>query len=215
MPSKKTKNSKSPKVLVQTYSSRDEWLEGRLGRITGSKVGKLLSARDMKPLKGYWGLIAERVAIPHDGENVMDRGHRLEEEAINRFMEETGKKVIYSKDSVIFCRADNSNIAYSPDGYMADLTEDVEVKCLDSANHIEAWFTKKVPADYRPQIIHGFVVNDDLKTRYMVFYDPRMPIDLFFLEIKREDYEEQITAYREMEESVLNEIKAIEVQLTF
>ena len=87
----------------QQYSDRDEWLAARMGRITGSKLGSLIGKRDGKPKKGYWELIAEKVALPPTGENVMDRGNRLEDEAVQRFILETGKNVdtslvIWSRD---------------------------------------------------------------------------------------------------------------------
>jgi hypothetical protein len=44
----------------------------------------------------------------------MDRGKRLEDEAIERFAKETGKKV--NTDLVLWMRDDDENIAVSPDG---------------------------------------------------------------------------------------------------
>jgi predicted phage-related endonuclease len=143
------------------------------------------------------------VAIPASGENVMDRGHRLEQEAVDRFMAETGKKV--NTDLVLVLRSDNSYISYSPDGRIGK-TEDVEVKCLNSASHIEAWYTKKIPRDYWEQILHGFVVNDSLKTRYMVFYDPRMPVDFFYLTIHRKDVEKEVV---ELYNTIIQELELI------
>lgn len=199
-------------MKVQKFDTEEEWLEARRGLITGTRVGKLLSKRDRKPLAGYYELIAERVAIPHNGENVMDRGKRLEDEAVERFADETGKKV--TKELVLCYRDDNENIAYSPDGLIGE-TEDVEVKCLNSAAHIEAILTKEIPAEYRPQIIQGFVVNDQLETRYMVFYDPRMPKDFFYLTITRKEMDAEIKEYFEMENQVLAQIAELEKSLTF
>lgn len=199
-------------MKTQNFETREEWLEARLGRITGTRAGSLLSKRDKKPLKAFYELIAERVAIPHDGENVMDRGLRLEDEAIERFKEVTGKKV--NTDLVICYRDDDANIAYSPDGLIGK-TEDVEVKCLNSAAHIEALLTKEVPSEYEAQITQGFVVNDKLKTRYMVFYDPRMPKDFFYLTISRNDVQDRITEFLEMEREILRKVAEIEIALTF
>jgi predicted phage-related endonuclease len=199
-------------MKTEKFADREEWLAARPGRITGTRAGSLLSKRDKKPLKAFYELIAERVAIPHDGENVMDRGLRLEDEAIERFKTETGKKV--NTDLVICSRDEESNISYSPDGLIGK-TEDVEVKCLNSAAHIEAFLTKEIPAEYEGQIIQGFVVNDKLKTRYMVFYDPRMPRDFFYLTIKRPDLQDKITEYLEMEREVLRQAVEIEKLLTF
>ena len=199
-------------MKTEKYTDREAWLDARRGRITGTRLGSLLSKRDRKPLKGYYEIIAERVAIPHDGENVMDRGIRLEDEAIQRFAKETGKKV--DTNLVIWHRDEDKNIAISPDGFIGK-TEAVEAKCLSSAAHIEALLTKEIPSEYEHQSLQYFIVNDKLKTLYFVFYDPRMPKDFFFLTIKREDVKEKIAEYLEIERMVLIQIAEIEKQLTF
>ncbi len=142
----------------------------------------------------------------------MDRGKRLEEEAIERFAKESGKKC--KRELVLCVRDDNENIAYSPDALIGK-TEDVEAKCLSSAHHLEAWMTKKVPSEYESQIIQGFVVNDRLKRRYMVFYDPRMPKDMFWLVIDRKSVQDKVLEYLELEKQVLLKVAEVENQLTF
>ena len=199
-------------MKILKFDDEKTWLGARLGKITGTRVGGLLSKRDKKPLKGYYELIAERVAIPHDGENVMDRGKRLEDEAMERFALETGKKV--DADLVLWVREDDDNIAISPDGSIGK-TEAVECKCLNSASHIEAYLTQKIPSEYDCQVLQYFIVNDSLKTLYFVFYDPRMPKDFFYLSVKRKDMEKQIEEYLEMERRVLKEVEEISNSLTF
>lgn len=194
------------------FSDENEWLEARRGKITGTRLKDLINKRGNGRKKGFYEIIAEKVAVPHDGENVLDRGHRLEVEAIERFEQETGKKV--NKDLVIICRDDNEDIAYSPDGYIGQ-TETVEVKCLNSASHIEAWLTKQIPSEYEEQTIQPFIVNDKLKKLYFVFYDPRMPKDFFYFEVNRKNVAEKVAEYFELEKQVLAEIAEIEKQLTF
>lgn len=204
----------------QLFSDRDEWLNARMGRITGSKLGSLIGKRDGKPKKGYWELIAEKVALPPNGENAMDRGTRLEDEAVSRFIVETGKDVDTSL--VIWSREDSDDIAISPDGFITKkvkgktvVTEAVECKCLNSASHIEAFITKEIPSEYREQVVQYFVVNDDLQKLYFVFYDPRMPKDFFWREITREGVQVEIDYYLELEYRVLAEVADIEKLLTF
>ena len=200
-------------MRITKFDSKEEWLEARLGRITGTRLGGLLSKRDKKPLKGFYEIIAERVAIPHDGENVMDRGLRLEDEAMQRFEKETKKKV--NTDLVLWSREDNENIASSPDGYIGK-KEAVEVKCLNSAAHIETWLTKEIPSEYEMQVLQYFIVNDDLETLYFVMYDPRLPkIDFFYLTVTREELKDKIAEYLQLERETLAKIAEIEAQLTF
>src|SRR5207244_2924894 len=128
-----------------------------------SKLGSLIGKRDGKPKKGYYELIAERVALPPTGENAMDRGTRLEDEAVQRFAQETGKNVDTSL--VIWSRDESDEIANSPDGFITKkvkgkkepvVTEAVECKCLSSASFIEAYITREIPSEYEHQVLQYF-----------------------------------------------------------
>jgi len=203
-------------MKVKKFSNDDagrlEWLEARRGRMTGSLVATVFSKRDKKYLKGYYEIIADRIALPPSDENRMDRGLRLEDEAMARFAKETGKKV--NTDLVLCYREDNENIANSPDGLIGK-TEAVEVKCLNSASHIQAYLTKKIPGEYLGQMLQYFVVNDNLRKLYFVFYDPRMPKDFFYLEVSRKEVEKEVAEYLELEHKMLAEIEKITNELTF
>ena len=199
-------------MKIKQFPNEEEWLDARRGKITGTRLGNLLSKRDKKPLLAYYELLAERIALPATNEPVMDRGKRLEDEAVERFAKETGKKV--KNELVLWYRDDNENIAISPDASIGK-TEAIEVKCLSSALHIKAWLTKEIPDDYEFQVLQYFIVNDKLKKLYFVFYDPRMPKDLFWHEVTRTSVKERIDEYLELERRVLSEIDALEQQFTF
>jgi YqaJ-like viral recombinase domain len=205
-------------MQIRKYNNREEWLDARLGKITGTRVKDLIMKRATKPKKGFWEILAERVAVPHDGENVMDRGIRLEEEAIARFVAATDKNV--NTDLVIWEHDDDPNIAISPDGYIEPkkgkpITEAVEAKCLNSASHCEAYITKQIPDEYEYQVIQYFVVNPDLQTLYFLFYDPRMPEDFFFVTVERKDKEVEIAECIAAEKEALEKLTQYEELLTF
>jgi hypothetical protein len=199
-------------MKILKFDNEQEWLDARRGKITGTRLKDLIVKRGNGRKKGFYEIIAERVAIPKSEENVMDRGKRLEVEAIERFEKETGKKV--NKDLVLVCRDDNEDIAYSPDGFIGK-TETIEAKCLNSASHIEALLTGKIPSEYEEQTIQPFIVNDKLKKLHFVFYDPRMPKDFFYFTINRKDVKDKVQEYFEIEKQALVEIAKIEKQLTF
>ncbi len=199
-------------MKVQKFKTEEEWLEARRGRITGTRLKDLVSKRGNGYKMGYYELIAERVALPPSEENAMDRGKRLEDLAMERFVKETGKKV--SNELVLWHRDDDENIAVSPDGSIGK-TEAVEVKCLSSALHIKAWLTKQIPDDYEMQVMKYFIVNEKLKKLYFVFFDPRMPKDFFFLEVERAGVAERAEEYLALEKQVLAEVAKIEQNLTF
>lgn len=199
-------------MLLNKFEDRESWLEARRGKITGSKLKDIIVKRGTGKKKGYYQLIVDKIAVLPDGENPMERGTRLEDEALDRFIKETGKEV--DKSLVIFSREDNPNIAFSPDGFIGD-NEVVEVKCLNSASHIEAWLTQEVPDEYYEQTIQPFIVNDTLTTLYLVFYDPRILYkDYFYLTINRKDIQEKVDEYLDYQRKTLAEIDEIVLKLT-
>lgn len=200
-------------MKVKQFITKEEWLEARKCKITGSRLKDIVVKRGTGEKKGYYELIAERIAQPADDEDVMERGHRLEVEAINLFSEQVGKK--FDTSLVIWEREDNANIAISPDAFSED--EAVEVKCLNSASHIEAYLTQQVPDDYEYQVLQYFIVNENLKTLYFVMYDPRMPdkVKLHYFTITRESVQEQVEIYTEYQKQKLAQIDEIINQLTF
>lgn len=202
----------SKRVKILKFSDEDSWLDARRGKIGGTRAGNLLLARGGGYKIGFWEMLAERVALPPDEENVMDRGKRLETHALELFEKKTGKKV--DKNLYIICREDCPEICYSPDGIMGKV-EDAEVKCLSTARHLEIIATNNIPSEYYAQMLQGFVVNDSLRTRYFVSYDPRCPKDLHIIPMHRKEYTEEIKATLTAQRQILEEIKLLEDKVTF
>lgn len=198
-------------MIIKTFATQEEWLEFRRGKITGSRLNDIVVKRGTGKKIGYYELIAEKLgAKESDGENAMDRGHRLEEEAIEKFVTDTKKEVLVG--NILWMREDDNNIAVSPDGTIGE-TEAVEVKCLSSARHVEALVTQEVPGEYEFQALQYFIVNEKLETLYLIFYDPRLPIkSYFYLAVKRN--QEEIDKYLEYQKAVLNEINEVVKNLT-
>lgn len=196
-----------------TFEDRESWLDARQGKLTGTKLAGVITLRGEGKKKGFWELIAERVALPPDGENCMERGQRLEQEALAMFAKATGKDVDTSL--VMWLSDKDDSIAISPDGFIGK-TEAVETKCLNSATHIEALITQKIPKEYNFQVLQYFIVNPQLKTLYFAFYDPRIAVKPFFyLTVKRDDVQEEVDKYLEEELKIIKEVEAITNQLTF
>lgn len=193
-------------MQIQKFETNEEWLEARSGRITGTKLKDIIVKRGTGKKVGFYQLIADRLAIVDD-EDPMQRGHRLEVEAIERLTEDTG--ITFNTDLVIISRDDNSDIAWSPDGYTEDMRFGAEVKCLKSALHLQAFIEHKIPYEYVEQSIQPFIVNDKLEKLYFVFYDPRIMSKPFhFIEINRDDVAEEVEDYKELEEKTLIEVNA-------
>lgn len=199
-------------MISKTFQTKEEWLLARNCKITGTRLKDLVVKRGNGKKKGFYELIAERISVMPDGENPLDRGVRLETIALQRFEQETGKKV--NPELVMWLRDDDENIAVSPDGVVS-VEEACEVKCLSSASHIEAYLTHTIPSEYELQTRQYFIVNEDLQKLNVIFYDPRVLVkDYFVFEINRADIQQEIEEYLQYERDTLAEVEAIVKELS-
>lgn len=202
--------------IIKVEQGSKEWIDLRSGRITGSKLKDIIAKKSTDRKVGFYQLIADRLAIEPDDEDAMERGHRLEDEAMQMFKEKTGKEV----EKVGLCVSDiNENIALSPDGLIkvkGKYSEAVEIKCLGSARHIEAIVENKLPKDYYFQALQYFIVIDELEKLHFGFYDPRIPAKPFhIIEVTRNEMFADIEMYRDQQIKILEEVKEIVEMLSF
>jgi len=203
-------------MIINKFETNEEWLNARKGKITGSRLKDIIVKRGSNKKIGFYKLIAEKIAIPRDEEDAMERGHRLEEVAIKKFQEVSGLKV--NSDLVMWVREDNENIALSPDGYEDKKipTWAIEVKCLASERHLEAYISQEIPKEYEDQALQYFIVNDNLEKLYFTFYDDRIPSKPFFFKvIERKNIQKDIDTYLEYQKNTLAEVEKIIKTLTF
>lgn len=193
------------------FKDRETWLAYRQGKISGTKLKNVITLRGNSVKKGFWELIAERLSTPADAEDPMERGLRLEEQAIKLFTKETKKKV--NNSLIIWVADEDPNMILSPDGIIGK-TEALENKCLSSASHIEALITQKIPQDYEFQVLQYFIINEKLKKLYFCFYDPRVIVKPFFyLTINRGSLVDDIIKYKQEQINILTEVDRIVAQL--
>lgn len=188
-------------MKVRKFESIEEWKTWRLGKITGSRLKDIVSKNGRKVAS--YALVAESwigsAALAEEEENAelaMERGKRLEPEAIERFKQETGKEAVWHDDDIGWERDDESRIAISPDASIGK-TEAVEAKCLTAKRHIEAFLTRKIPTEpinYNYQKLQYFIANEKLRKLYFVFYHPLFPkgLDYFVIEVNRKDIKKEI-----------------------
>lgn len=207
-------------MITRKFESREEWMNWRLGKLTGSALKNALTLKGNEVKIGIYkavagSLIGSAALEDENEERAMTRGTRLERIAIERFNTETGKKAIWSNDDIGWERDDDSRIAISPDAVLGK-TAAVEAKCLSAARHVEALYTKKVPKEYELQAIQYFIVNENLKTLYFVFYDDRFPtgLDFMYLTITRAEKEDEILNILSLERDAVLLIRQIVNTLT-
>lgn len=184
----------------------DEWHHLRKGKLTGTCIKALMGTPKARQDLIY-ELVAERLTNGLvEEENPMERGVRLESEALMAFEFETGKKV----DSIGFASSDdNEYMAISPDGFIGE-DEALEIKCPGGKNYVKMWLTNEVPDEYYWQAVQYFVIHKDLKKLYFVGYFPEIPTHpLHIIELKREKIEENIAKSENEQKKILAEVNII------
>lgn len=183
----------------------DEWHHLRKGKITGTTLKAIMGTPKARK-DAFYEILAERLTegVDTEHENPMDRGVRLESDAIKEFEAETGKFV----DITGFSENDeNPFIANSPDGLIGT-DEAIEVKCLQGKGHVKMWLENKVPDEYDWQVVQYFVVNQELKKLYFVGYHPEITSHpLHIIEVTRESIEDDIKFAKESQEKFIKEVE--------
>lgn len=200
---------------INLEQGSEAWVEFRKGKISGTILGDVYSKRGGRKI-GFYQLIADRLGLEPDDENRMDRGLRLEDEAIAEFEKQTGLKV--EQDGI--CVSDfDERVINSPDGLIEQdgkYVGAVEIKCISPARHIQAIVEKKIPAEFESQVIQYFVVNQDLQTLHFIFYDPRITCKPYYcIEVKREEVADKIEFFKNWQVETLKEIDEIVESLAF
>ncbi len=190
-------------------------LKATLASLVPADLKYRIMPRKMNNL-GFYQLVADKLGLVEDYEDVRDRGHRLEGDAIKAFEEMSGKKVTTGG---MWVSDENPNIAYSPDGsiYLGEIIpEACEIKCLSSARHLQALDLQKIPEEYEQQLLQAFIVNENLQTLYFCFYDPRVVAKpMFYITVNRKDVQYDIDIYKPLQVQALEEVDAMVARLTF
>jgi hypothetical protein len=186
--------------VSNSYQQTPEWVQSRLGKVTASRIGDLM-ARTQKgwgaPRKHYLAeKVAERITgRPRDQRRVASLDQRLEMEPDARIAYE-----FYSDNQVqqvgFIEHPRIPNAGASPDGLIA-ADGGLEIKCPDTATHIETITGGEVERDYLLQCQFGMACTDRLWWDFVSF-DPSMPEELKLF-VKRIERDDQLIAVIEAE----------------
>ena len=165
-------------IVHQIQQGSPEWLQLRLGKVTGTSLGRVFKA-------DYLSLIDELVSeqltdMPADDSFVSDamqRGIDLQDDALDLYEAMTGVTLIRGG----FVQSDRFPLlGYSPDGRVG-IAGGVEVKCPSSKRHVQYLRQAKLPAEYRWQVLGSFLINPDCEWYDFMSYDPRVQQRPWFL----------------------------------
>lgn len=188
-----------------------EWLQARAGKVTASRVADVVART-----KTGWGasranymaeLISERLTgVPASNftNAAMQWGTETEPQARTayaRYMQQTVEEVGFIDHPLI------AMSGASPDGLIVDQPGLVEIKCPNTATHIDTLLLKSVPGKYLTQIYWQLACTGRHWCDF-VSYDPRLPenMQLFVTRVERDSAE--IARLEEIVEEFLAEVDA-------
>jgi len=193
-------------MIIHTMTQRTpEWFEARKGKISGTRLGQLISNRKNRMV---YELLNEQLSdylFPDDYISD-DMQFGIDNEPIARDMYALQTGIEWQEIGLIQSSLLPMHVA-SPDGISPDSTAVLEIKCTRSGDiHLQRFF-EGVESGYMPQIYNYFAVADEIKEVHWVSYCPeRAERPLIVYVFKRENYEDIVAAARE-------KISMIELQL--
>lgn len=182
----------------------DEWKQLRLGRVTASRVADVIA----KTKSGYSAsrdnymaqLICERLTgtVAESYTNAA-MAHGVETEPLARAAYESYADVLV--DEVAFVAHPIIQMAgASPDG-LVGIDSLLEIKCPNTATHIDTLINEQVPSKYITQMQWQMACTGRLWCDFVSF-DPRLPngLQLFVTQIERDEkyiamLEEEVTKF--------------------
>jgi len=187
--------------IINTTQGTPEWLQMRLGKITGTRLKAVSGTKSAQETLMY-ELIAEQLS--GQGESIyvnsaMQWGTDHEAEAVNEYAKRTKSKPL----EIGFCISDEfPYLALSPDRLIKrgkKYVKAVEVKSPATKTFIKYKTMNEVPSEYKWQVVNYFLVCGDLKEFDFVVYDPRIikkEHRLHIIKVKRKDVENSLDEAR-------------------
>ena len=171
----------------------EEWFAARLGKVTASRVADVLAkikSGESASRKNYkMELVVQRLTnkVGESFTNAaMEWGTEQEPFARMAYEAHTGTFV---KEEGFVDHPTIEGFGCSPDGIVGEGL--IEIKCPNTANHIETVLENKAPSKYIPQMQCQMAVTG-AKWCDFVSFDPRVPEDLQLLVVRVDRDQEYI-----------------------
>jgi putative phage-type endonuclease len=159
-----------------------EWFAFRLGKVSASRVSDLMA----KTKSGYSAsrknymseLICQRLTGSREegfASAAMQRGTEMEPIARSRYENETDTRVF---ETGCIAHPNIEDFVASPDG-LVGFDGSIEIKCPNTATHIEFIKSGKIPANYQKQMTAQMLCAERSWTDFVMF-DDRLPHHLSY-----------------------------------
>lgn len=205
--------------MEEITQGTEAWHQCRLGKVTASKIADVLSkgknGAESAGVKNYRAqLVCERLTGTREESYIngaMQRGTEFEPFARECYEFLKGVEV----EQIAF--VDHPTVPMSgcsPDGLIGD-DGHVEIKCPNTANHIEYLLSGKPPAQYIPQMMWQMACTGR-KYCDFVSYDNRLPEEyqLFIVRLERDnamiaEMEAAVIKFNESVDKMIDDLKAL------
>jgi putative phage-type endonuclease len=157
-----------------------EWIEARIGKVTGSSIAAVLAEikkGESATRRNYRAEIIVEIltGLPADTYVSKEMQWGAEQEPFARAAYEIHQDVMVT--TVGFAtHPEISRFGASPDGLVGD-DGLVEIKCPNTATHLEYLLAGVVPSEYEPQMLTAMACTGRQWCDFVSF-DPRMPAHL-------------------------------------
>ena len=185
----------------------EEWFSARLGKVTASRVADVLAkikSGESASRKNYkMELVVQRLT-GKAGESFTNAAMEwgTEQEPFARMAYEAHTSTFVKEEGFV----DHPTIegfGCSPDGIVGEGL--IEIKCPNTANHIETVLENKAPSKYIPQMQCQMACTG-AKWCDFVSFDPRVPEDLQLLVVRVERDQEYIDSMEVEVKQFLSEV---------
>lgn len=193
----------------------EEWLQARVGHITGSRmadvISKIKTGESQTRLNYKTQLVTERLTnqpVQTYFNNIMQQGIDREPDArmLYELERQEVKEVGFIKHPTIAMSGVSVDGLVGKDGI-------IEIKCPLETTHTNTLLKKQAPKKYYPQMQWGLCVTQRSFCDF-VSYNPAFPEDLmlYIVRVERDDdyikmLEEEVVKFNEEIEQLLNSIK--------
>lgn len=171
----------------------EEWFEARMGCVTASRTAEITAKTKTGYSASRANYMAELICEKLTGERqggfssaAMQFGTETEPQARMAYEIMTGAIVV---ETGFVLHPEIAGFGASPDGLIG---EDglIEIKCPNTATHIETLLNDKVPAKYITQM-HVQMLCTGRRWCDFVSFDPRLPVDMQMF-VRRVEFDEAL-----------------------
>ena len=202
--------------LINAEQRTPEWFSARLGKATGSRFSDIMAKTRSgysSSRKNYAAELVTEILTNTPSESytsgAMQWGTDNEPVARLQYELSTGNEVLETG----FWIHDTLSAGASPDGFIG--TDGlIEIKCPNTATHIDTLISKKLPRQYEAQVQGQMWITGRTWCDFVSF-DPRLPenVQMFVVRVERDDLyikelEEEIIKFLEEVDNLVEFIKS-------